>query len=239
MTSASPVYRCSKCAREYTTHPPPPSCVRCLRPLMRLVDGWAGQRFSHLPREARVLTALELRGRKHVRRKAGAILGPVLGELVPDAFFLVVTGLPGLGKSTWVLRALDSGVWKKPILVAGEEGLDGVGLADRCARLEVTKTRFSDAQNFPEIADLVEREKPDALALDSVTALGLEPADALELRRHFPDMTVIAVVQSTKDGGFAGSQAWAHDADVFVTLPELGKFAVTKSWFSAIKEGSL
>jgi predicted ATP-dependent serine protease len=234
-----PIYRCPRCSREYVGSDKPPCCLRCLAPLERLVDRWHGYDLEHKPRKPRLLSAFQVRARKHARRPAGEILSPVFGETIPQAFFLVVTSPPSYGKSTWVLKALESGVWESPVLVVAEEGIEGVGLADRCARLEVTKTRFSDAQSFPEITELCEEHQPDCLALDSATALNLDPEDCAVLRRSYPRMTVVAVVQSIKSGGHAGSQAWKHNSDCFIELPERGRFRLAKSWFSELKEGEL
>lgn len=206
---------------------------------MRLADGWHGRPVKHAPAPPRLLSAFQVRSQRHSRRKAGDILGRVFGPLVPRSFLLVVTSPPSYGKSTWVLRALESGAWETPVCVVAEEGIEGAGLASRCERLEVTRTSFSDAQSFPEVCELVELHKPDVIALDSVTALGLTPDDCLSLRRGFPGLSVVAVVQSTKGGGHLGPQSWKHDADAFLELPEPGRFKVTKSWFSELKEGDL
>jgi len=239
VTSAVPVFRCPKCSREYLGHPPPPSCLACLRPLERLVDRWHGLELEHTPRKPRLLTSYQVRGRKFSRRPAGGVLAPIFGEEIPQAFFLAISALPARGKSTLVLRILEAGDWEQPVLIAAEEGIDSTGLADRMSRAEATKTAVSDAASFPEIAALCEEHRPDCLAIDSATAIGLEPGDCLALRRSWPAMTVIAVLQSLKSGLHAGSQAWVHDCDAFLSLPELGRFALTKCWFSPLIEGDV
>ncbi len=150
-----------------------------------------------------------------------------------------MTGLPSSGKSTFVLRALESDAWEIPVLVAAEEGLRGSGLAERIARLEATKTQFSDAASFPEITSLLDEHEPDVLAIDSATALGLQPEDMLVLRQNYPTTAFVAVVQSVKSGSHAGSQGWLHDADAVVRFEGEGRWSLIKSWLSPLKSGGV
>lgn len=230
MTAAA-VHRCARCSIEYVTDPPP-SCGRCAGPLYRLPDRWAGQDLDHRPRTPRLLSAMAIRGHRSVRRPAGEVLAPIFGSSIPSAWLLVVTGLPGAGKSTWVLRALDSGAWQTPVLVAAEEGVEGAGLAERVARLEVMRVQFSDARSLPELTSVLQEHEPDVLAIDSATSIGLEPGDLLMLRRLFPATTLVAVVQSIKNGAHRGSQAWLHDADAVLRIDGPDRWALTKCWFS-------
>ncbi|MCW8138293.1 MAG: hypothetical protein KIT58_05240 [Planctomycetota bacterium] len=166
-------------------------------------------------------------------------MAPIFGDQIPQGWLLVVTGPPSAGKSTWVLRALESGAWEQPILVAAEEGLRGSGLVERISRIEATRTRFSDAQSFPEITSVLDEHEPDCLAIDSVTPLGLAPEDLLILRRHYPTTTFVAVVQSTKDGSHAGSQAWLHDADAVLRFEGDHGWRLVKSWIGPLKSGEV
>ncbi len=236
MSGPTPTYRCARCACEYLGDPPP-SCGRCTGPLWRLPDRWAGQAIDHAPRHPRLLSAFEIRSQRAARRASGDVLLPIFGKEIPQGWLLVVSGLPSSGKSTFVLRALESGAWETPILVASEEGLSGSGLAERINKLEATKTQFSDAASFPEITALLDEQRPDVLALDSVTTLGLQPEDLLVLRRSYPTTAFVAVVQSVKSGSHAGSQAWLHDADAVVRFEGAGHWSLIKSWISPLKTG--
>jgi predicted ATP-dependent serine protease len=200
---------------------------------MRLPDRWAGRELDHAPRIPRVVSAYEVRARRSVRRPSGEMLGKVFGPTIPSSgWSLVVTGPPSSGKTTWTLKVLESGVWERPVMVAAEEGVDGIGLADRVEKLEITKVRFSDAQNVPEITTLLESADPDVLALDSASALGLEPEDVLVLRRGYPRTTFIVIVQVTKAGAHKGSMGWKHDVDAFISFREDHTWLLEKSWFS-------
>lgn len=236
MSGPTPTYRCARCACEYLGDPPP-SCGRCTGPLWRLPDQWAGQPIDHAPRRPRLLSAFEIRSQRAARRASGDVLLPIFGKEIPQGWLLVVSGLPSSGKSTFVLRALESGAWETPILVASEEGLSGSGLAERINKLEATRTQFSDAASFPEITALLDEQRPDVLALDSVTTLGLQPEDLLVLRRSYPATAFVAVVQSVKSGSHAGSQAWLHDADAVVRFEGAGHWSLIKSWISPLKTG--
>jgi len=63
----------------------------------------------------------------------------------------------------------------------------------------------------------------DFIFLDSVTRLGLSPDDLLRLRAAYPNQAFIFVFQTTKDGNFKGANAFQHDVDVIIEVPEKGK----------------
>ena len=58
--------------------------------------------------------------------------------------------------------------------------------------------------------------------LDSVTYLGLKPDDLRNLREKYPEKSFIFVFQTTKQGNFKGENAFQHDVDIVIEVPEKG-----------------
>lgn len=232
------VWRCSRCSREYV-EPPPPACSSCCSGLWRVPDGWGGVDLERGPRTPRVLSAGTLRARRWARRRAGDLLRSIVGvDQVPASLSLLLYGPPGAGKSSLSLRLCEDSppTWERPLYAAIEEGL-GPGLADRIGRVEATRSRYCDARDLPELAAAVDAEEPDVLVVDSVTAAGLAPEDALSLRRTYPALSLILVSQVTKSGDHVGSRAWTHDVDLAIELPAYGEYAVRKSWIGEQRSG--
>jgi len=233
----SQVWRCSSCGVEYGIDPPQ-ACNRCAGLLYRLPMSWHGREVTNRARNPRIMSAQSLRGQKFSRRSAGEVFGNLFKRFIPASFFMVLTGLPSYGKSTLLLKMLEDGTFKRPLLAAVEEGLS-LSLADRLSRAEAVKTTVCDAKSLPELVNVIDEFGPDCLAVDSVTAAGVKEGEVLTLRRHYPNLSFICVVQSTKDGSHKGSQGWLHDCDVVVTMPERMHWKITKSWFSELKEGKV
>lgn len=59
--------------------------------------------------------------------------------------------------------------------------------------------------------------------LDSVSKLGLLPADLEKLKVDNPGKSFIYVFHVTKDGKFKGANTFQHDVDVVIEVPERGK----------------
>lgn len=59
--------------------------------------------------------------------------------------------------------------------------------------------------------------------LDSVSKLGLLPADLEKLKADNPGKSFIYIFHVTKDGKFKGSNTFQHDVDVVIEVPERGK----------------
>jgi len=165
-------------------------------------------------------------------RKAGDVMADIFGKsTIPAAGTILVRGDPAKGKSHLATSMTEDGTWSNPLMIAAEEGL-GKSLADRFARQEATLTTACDAKNFPEICLALDQGKFDVCLIDSVTSANVSPGNVAVLRKTYPRLTVIAVLQSVKSGGHRGSQAWLHDADVSIHVFEKGKWRVEKSWWS-------
>ena len=52
------------------------------------------------------------------------------------------------------------------------------------------------------------------LVVDSVNNLRLTPDDIAKIKEAHPLINIVAIMQSTKDGKFKGSQEFLHDCDI-------------------------
>ena len=232
-------FRCLHCAAEYWGSPPP-ACSRCCGSLTQLPTAWAGRELTHTPRKPKVVSALQLRAAKFQRRPAGPLWQALFKRReIPGQLVVGMSGVPSSGKSTLALRLCEDGTFMTPLYASAEEGLS-VGLADRASRLESTRTALCDAANLPELLEVLgspEDLEHDLLVIDSLTAAGLKAGDVLELARAYPGLSILAVVQSRKDGTFAGSQALMHDVGAWIELDKESAYRITKSWWGELVEG--
>jgi len=134
-------------------------------------------------------------------------------------FTAMVFGRPKMGKSYLCVELAGylARNFGKVLYVAREEKLDAT-LQDK---LNDTKVKHS---NLFVSDDLPEDLSPYRFVfLDSVNKLGLSPVDLEGLKTAFPQTSFIHVFQTTKEGNFRGANAFQHDVDVVIEVPELGR----------------
>jgi DNA repair protein RadA/Sms len=154
------------------------------------------------------------------------------GGLVPGSVVLL-SGEPGVGKSTLILQLLD-GVARAHavLLITGEESVDQTSL--RAARLGVDRNavRVGGSFSLNDVLAACEREQPDVLVVDSIQTLcdsRLEQGPgsvvqvrecAAELVRHAKatGMAIVLVGHVTKDGQVAGPKTLEHVVDAVLSL---------------------
>jgi hypothetical protein len=142
----------------------------------------------------------------------------LIGDPSPN-FTAMVFGRPKMGKSYLCIDfagylARNHG---KVLYVAKEEGLD-MTLQKKLAEKDVAHLNLSVASILP--TDL---SRYDFVFLDSVSRLGLRPEDLRKLRAADPAKSFIFIFQTTKEGKFRGENAFQHDVDVVIEVPEKGK----------------
>lgn len=182
-------------------------------------------------------------------------LGPVVRP-----FRMLVWGLPGSGKSTFVLKLLDTLNATAPTLyISAEEPPGSATLIHRIGRVMQHPKKTLIIERLPvtveewyQVAiDKVANEFRQAIAFDSLTVLGLTPFDhAARLNRlrdeSQPKLTVtealtlfllahgtslIWITHAYKDGKeYRGDGSWAHEADIVVKC-EAGKATILKNRF--------
>ena len=143
-----------------------------------------------------------------------------IGDPAPG-FKAMISGKPKLGKSTLAIEfagylARNHG---RVLYVAKEEGLDKT-LQDKLNRPEVKHPNLEVADGIPDNSILA---RADFIFLDSVTKLGLTPEALSNLEASLPGKSFIDILQTTKDGVFRGSDAFQHNVDVVIEVPERGK----------------
>jgi hypothetical protein len=143
-------------------------------------------------------------------------------ELIGDPstnFTAMVFGKPKMGKSYLCVDfagylARNHG---KVLYVAKEEGLD-MTLQKKLNDKAVAHPNLFVSSILPEsLADY------DFVFLDSVNKLGFQPEDLTRLKSVNPSKSFIFIFQSTKDGNFRGANAFQHDVDVVIEVPEKGR----------------
>jgi DNA repair protein RadA/Sms len=177
------------------------------RPLLRLVDVEAAD-------ADRISTGVS---------ELDRVLG---GGLVP-ASLVLVSGDPGIGKSTLLLMALRAlSAERKTVLVTGEESAAQVKLrADRLGG--AGDVGILAETNLDEVCATLERERPEVAVIDSVQTLyapelGSAPGSVAQVREAAARLlrlakeeriAVFLVGHVTKDGAVAGPRVLEHLVD--------------------------
>ncbi|MFN4313307.1 MAG: hypothetical protein ACK4E0_03365 [Chitinophagaceae bacterium] len=142
----------------------------------------------------------------------------LIGDPSPN-FKGMVSGKPKLGKSTLCIEfagylARNHG---KVLYVAKEEGLDYT-LQQKLNSKDVAHPNLDVASVLPD-----NLTPYSFIFLDSVTRMGLKPEDLTRLEQTYPDKAFVYIHQTTKDGRFRGANAFQHNVDVVIDVPEKGK----------------
>lgn len=143
-------------------------------------------------------------------------------ELIGDPsrnFTAMVLAKPKMGKSYLCVDFAGylSRNHGKVLYVAKEEGLD-MTLQKKLNDKNVAHRNLYVASVLPASLSLY-----DFIFLDSVNKLNLTPEDLSHLKATNPNKSFIFIFQTTKDGKFRGANAFQHDVDVVIEIPEKGK----------------
>jgi DNA repair protein RadA/Sms len=154
-------------------------------------------------------------------------LDRVLGGGLVPASLVLVSGDPGIGKSTLLLMALrDMSERHEVVLVTGEESSAQVRLrADRLGG--GARVRILAETSLPEICATLERERPEVCVIDSVQTLydpelGSAPGSVAQVREAAGRLLRLAkehgiatflVGHVTKEGAVAGPRVLEHLVD--------------------------
>ena len=154
----------------------------------------------------------------------------VMGGGILPGSFIILTGDPGIGKSTLLLQVANKiSITKKVIYFSSEESLQQV--KNRAQRLEIPENSnllFSDQSNLESIIQIAILEKPDILILDSIQNCSLSENSAIipgtvgQLREagfHLcklakeHNIAILITGHITKEGHIAGPKVLEHIVD--------------------------
>ena len=154
------------------------------------------------------------------------------GGLVPGSVVLI-GGDPGAGKSTLLLQVTTQLSKQVSCLyVSGEESLQQI--AQRASRLNlpVGDLRLATLTYVEQIAELVQKEKPNVVVVDSIQVMQVGNVDSVpgsvsQVRESAAFLTklakqtgtaVVLVGHVTKEGNLAGPKVLEHMIDCFLML---------------------
>jgi DNA repair protein RadA/Sms len=154
------------------------------------------------------------------------------GGIMPGAF-IVLTGDPGVGKSTLLMHVGARFADTHPVLyVCCEESLSQI--KGRAARLglDQSNTLFAESTQFEDIVQLVQQYKPHVLMIDSLQSCYSNAAQSIpgtimqlkelafgcmRLAKEY-NMAILATGHITKDGAIAGPKTLEHMVDAVLYL---------------------
>lgn len=156
---------------------------------------------------------------------------------------LLISGEPGIGKSTLLLQLADHAMnaGKRPLYVAGEESLGQVKM--RAERLGVAAglriTRDTDARR---LAATLRAERPDLVIVDSIQTLTVvpdgTPGSLTQVRDGTALLTkaakdvgacLVLIGHVTKEGTVAGPKVIEHMVDATLTLESASGFRILRA----------
>jgi DNA repair protein RadA/Sms len=157
------------------------------------------------------------------------------GGLIPGVVVLL-SGDPGIGKSTLLLQVADS-IGEKMLYVNGEESAMQTSM--RAERLginpEVSKVLLLPEQNVEKLLRVAEAQEPTVLAVDSIQTLWSDEVEGAigtvsQVREctsqlvgfaKRTDIPVVIIGHITKSGSIAGPKAMEHEVDVVMAFTQV------------------
>lgn len=133
----------------------------------------------------------------------------------------MIFGLPKSGKSTFCMHFAKylADTQGDVLYVAAEEGFSQT-LKNKLTNFGLTSKRMNFG-NYREAEPILEvAGQFDFIFIDSVNFINISPEQIRDLKQSNPNLSLITIQQSTKDGNFKGNQEYAHDADSIVRIED-------------------
>lgn len=176
-----------------------------------------------------------------------AELDRVLGGGIVEGSMILLSGEPGIGKSTLTLKICEQiAVQKKDVLyISGEESQQQVSLRAERLKIKSENIQFLAETNFENILATIENTKPGAVILDSIQVIYSANIPSIagsisqvrfctESLMNFAkktDTPIIIIGHVTKDGTLAGPRILEHLVDVvlFIEGERYQNFRIVRS----------
>ncbi len=155
----------------------------------------------------------------------------VLGGGLLSGSLILLSGNPGVGKSTLVLH-ICSGVGKKGLYISAEESEEQIAMRARRLSIKSDQLYVSSENDLDGILTHVERNQPELVIIDSIQTIFNSELDSLpgspnqirdcgqkllELSKS-KNITILIVGHVTKDGTIAGPKMLEHMVDTVLYM---------------------
>lgn len=157
----------------------------------------------------------------------------VLGDGIVPGSLILLSGEPGIGKSTLTLQVAGNLAKKhKVLLVSGEESIEQISNRAQRLNLNEKNLRAVNEFNLENILEGIKTEKPDLVIIDSIQIISSFdlPAQAgsitqvryctekfMELAKS-KNISIILIGHVNKDGNLAGPKVLEHLVDTVLQL---------------------
>ena len=135
-------------------------------------------------------------------------------------FAAIVFGLPKSGKSIFSIQFADylGSNFGRVLYIASEEGFSPT--LQKKVKDFVKDTSNLDFAPFKTYGEIIENDlsRYSFVFIDSLNFAKITVKELEQLKADYPTVSFITILQSTKGGNFRGSQEYAHNCDVIITI---------------------
>lgn len=149
-------------------------------------------------------------------------IAELVGEHPAKNTYVALWGKPSSGKSSLCFMLADMfSEYGDVLYVAAEEKIhETLRIKTELTGMKKQNVHFVHLRSIDELKEILKRNHAYSfLIIDSLNKLKID-SQMFEKFKEENDLFIIAVLQSTKDGNFRGSNELAHDADVVISVDE-------------------